>query len=191
MSKFNVGDRVRCFRTRHEQHSHHIGRELIISKPVPRTESGDWFASQPGRKAEYVYFEDELELIENLTEPQSTNPKERHGLAKPQLHLIPPSALIEESMVMALGAEKYGPFNWREADVSASTYISAAKRHLLLWLDGEDIDPESGVSHLAHVRGCMGIMIDAKSLGRLVDDRPPQGKASDLMKIHTKPLAKN
>jgi len=117
----------------------------------------------------------------------SSNPKDAVGQLKPQLNLIPPSAQILESVVMALGAEKYGPFNWRESAVRSSIYVAAAMRHLLAWADGQNEDPESGVSHLAHVRACMGIVLDAQSLGKLEDDRPKQsGEAAKLIEQHTK-----
>lgn len=110
------------------------------------------------------------------------NPKDRVGIHKPPLHLIPPAAELLESAVMALGAKKYGAFNWRTANVKASVYVAAARRHLLQWFDGEDIDAESGVSHLAHARACLGILLDAAAIGRLIDDRPPPGASSQLVK---------
>lgn len=100
------------------------------------------------------------------------NPKTAHGIKKTPLHLIPPSALIAEAEVFGLGARKYGPYNWRENSVSSSVYQAAALRHLLAWWNGESIDPESGQSHLAHARACLGILIDAESHGSLNDDRP-------------------
>lgn len=109
------------------------------------------------------------------------NPKDRIGAAKPPLHLIPPAAEIAEAVVMALGAKKYGPYNWRSANVKATVYIAAAKRHLAQWLDGQDIDPESGASHLAHARACLGILLDAAATDHLIDNRPPRGAASDLL----------
>ena len=110
----------------------------------------------------------------------SENPKDRLGVLKPSLHLIPPAAEIFESKVMELGARKYGAFNWRSCKVKASIYIAAARRHLLQWFDGQDDDPESGVSHLAHARACLGILLDARATGNLVDDRPVAG-ASDIL----------
>ena len=113
------------------------------------------------------------------------NPKDRVGQTKPPLHLIPPAAEILEAMVMALGARKYGPFNWRSSKIKASVYVGAAKRHLAQWLDGQDDDAESGVSHLAHARACLGILLDALATGHLVDDRPPPGAAHALIERHT------
>jgi hypothetical protein len=116
----------------------------------------------------------------------STNPKRAFGVKKPSAQFIPPVALIEESVVMALGAAKYGAFNWQDDPVDATTYYSAAIRHLLQWFSGEDRDPESGASHLAHVRACMAILIDSQASGLLVDDRPkcaPVGEAIDRLKV--------
>lgn len=116
---------------------------------------------------------------------QGTNPKDRVGARKPPLHLVPAAAEIAESLVMALGAKKYGPYNWRSAKVKTSVYIAAARRHLLQWFDGQDDDPESGVSHLAHARACLGILLDALATGNAVDDRPPAGAASQLIEKFT------
>ena len=116
---------------------------------------------------------------------ESTNPKDKIGRTKPPLHLIPGSATVEEAIVMGLGAAKYGPYNWRDHSVAASVYVGALKRHVETWFDGEDIDPESGVSHLAHARACLGILIDAKVNGMLVDDRPKPGCTSELLSKHT------
>ena len=117
----------------------------------------------------------------------STNPKDAIGRTKPPMHLIPPVAMVQEAQVMRLGADKYGPYNWREHSVAASVYVSAAQRHLLQWFDGESIDPESGASHLAHARACLGILLDAESLGQLVDDRPPAGMAANAIYNATLP----
>lgn len=107
----------------------------------------------------------------------NTNPKKRFGNAKPPMHLIPPVAAIEEAVVMGLGAAKYGAYNWLENHVDASTYIAAIERHLKSWQTGEDRDPESGASHLAHIRCCCAILMDSQAAGILVDDRP-KGAAS-------------
>lgn len=118
-------------------------------------------------------------------DPPDENPKDRVSAGKPPLHLIPPAAEILESVVMSLGARKYGPFNWRSAKVRATVYIAAAKRHLAQWLDGDNDDSESGVSHLAHARACLGILLDAQATGNLVDDRPTPGVATRLIVQHT------
>lgn len=111
----------------------------------------------------------------------STNPKDRVGMKKPPLELIPPVALIHESMAFKDGAKKYGPYNWRDEKVSARIYVAAAMRHLQEWLDGEELSQDAHVHHLGHARACCGILLDAQSLGQLVDDRPKPGKAAELI----------
>jgi hypothetical protein len=115
------------------------------------------------------------------------NPKEKFGTAKPPIQLIPPSFLVQTSKAMELGAVKYGPFNWRGEAVSRMIYYGAALRHILQAIDGEDMDPESGVPHEAHVAACMAIILDAHSIGKLVEDRPAvKGASAELIRRLTR-----
>jgi hypothetical protein len=114
-----------------------------------------------------------------------SNPKDIIGATKPPLHLVPASALLYEAKVMALGAKKYGPYNWRGKPVRYTIYVSAAMRHLLAALDGQRLDPESGQPHLAHARACLGILLDAEATGNLIDDRPAPGAAAELIETMT------
>lgn len=117
------------------------------------------------------------------------NPKARYGRSKPQLGLLPAAALIEMAGAMELGAAKYGASNWRDDPVETMTYIHAALRHVLSFIDGEDIDPESGSSHLAHAMACLGIVIDAGRVSALIDNRPTKGRAGELIREKTKAVA--
>jgi len=102
---------------------------------------------------------------------QYNDPKGAAGALKTPLGLIPPSAMEQTALVHKLGAEKYGPFNWRDTGVCASTYINAILRHLNAWRDGENLDPESGISHLAHIACSCNILLDADYCGTMQDDR--------------------
>lgn len=113
-----------------------------------------------------------FEPVPLLKKEATENPKDKLGKAKPSMHFVPMIARLQEAIVMALGAKKYGSYNWREKKVAASVYSDAIDRHLAQWMDGEDTDEESGVSHLAHVRACCAILIDAIATGNLLDDRP-------------------
>lgn len=103
----------------------------------------------------------------------SADPKGLAGAAKPQLQLVPPVLTRETAKALALGAAKYGPWNWRENKVEMMTYLGAMKRHIDAIIEGEDIDPESGASHLGHVAAGCGIVLDAAAHGQLIDNRPP------------------
>ena len=109
-----------------------------------------------------------------------SNPKSRLGMKKPPLQLVPPVAVIIESMAFKDGAEKYGAYNWRRKGVAASVYIGALLRHVYGWWDGEELS-ESRCHHLAHARACLAIILDAASTNTLIDDRPAPGGASELI----------
>jgi hypothetical protein len=111
----------------------------------------------------------------------STNPKDSIGLKKTPLRLVPPALLVFVAHVMALGAKKYGEWNWRDNKVRHTVYLEAAIRHLQAALDGEDADSESGLPHEAHAAACMGIVLDAKQLNCLIDDRNKSGYVQGLM----------
>ncbi len=105
------------------------------------------------------------------------NPKSVYGVRKAPLHLNPAGSLVDMAWVFNLGAEKYGAYNWRQNSVSATVYVAALLRHVHAWYDGETIDPESGMSHVAHAMACAAIILDAQHTGNLIDDRPLPGKA--------------
>lgn len=107
----------------------------------------------------------------NLEEELGINPKDACGAKKAPLTLVPFVAIVKCSLVMALGALKYGKMNWRKNKVKETVYIEAAMRHMYAAMDGEDVDSESGQSHYAHAMACMAILLDAKATGNLVDDR--------------------
>lgn len=121
-----------------------------------------------------------------MTSYPDDNPKTIHGLKKPSMAVVPTTAMIHLMGAMQLGADKYGPFNWRDKTVSSSIYYAAAMRHLMSWFDGEDMDPESGFSHLGHVMACCAIIIDGFDCGKVNDDRPPEGNFADLVREFSK-----
>jgi len=73
----------------------------------------------------------------------------KHDQSKPRMDLIPGEALDELGKVLAYGAEKYTPGNWAEG-INYSRLIAAAYRHITAFNRGEDLDPESGLSHVSH-----------------------------------------
>lgn len=65
-------------------------------------------------------------------------------------HLLPLGPVAEVVRVLAFGASKYGPDNWQQLEQPEARYFSATLRHLVAWRQGERLDPESGLPHLAH-----------------------------------------
>ena len=73
---------------------------------------------------------------------------------------VPPIALVALAEAMQNGADKYGKFNWRSTGVSRANYYAAMMRHLLAWANGEEVAPDSGVSHLGHIMANCAILLD-------------------------------
>ena len=111
------------------------------------------------------------------------NPKQAYGDLKVPLALVPATALVLVADVFKEGARKYGAYNWRDQPVESMTYIHAALRHIMAFLDGEELDPESdGKPHLAHAMASLAILLDAAVTGNLLDNRPKRGITGDLLR---------
>src|SRR5262245_56392487 len=102
------------------------------------------------------------------------NPKDKYGVRKPSLSCVPANVLMEVAVAMSEGAFKYGRHNFREEKVYASVYYDAAMRHCMSWWEGEDVDPDSGISHITKAIASLIVLRDAMQLESLVDDRPPR-----------------
>lgn len=126
--------------------------------------------------------EEAAEILSSGSLAAGINPKDALGMKKPDLSVVPPAAELHLASAMMDGARKYGAFNWRDNAVLARVYIAAARRHLLQFLDGENIDPTSGVHHLGHAMACCAIILDAQETGNLSDDRPKPGAAGDMIR---------
>jgi hypothetical protein len=105
------------------------------------------------------------------------NPKDVQGSAKPNISIVPPSPMWEVCVALTEGALKYGPWNWRKQKISETIYVDAAIRHCTQYLAGEDVDPESGLSHITKAIAGLIILRDAQIHGCSVDNRHEQ---SDL-----------
>lgn len=84
----------------------------------------------------------------------SAGPKElskKFDTGKEDLGLIPVESLNLIANVLEFGAQKYGRNNWRMHDVPEFSRLYASiLRHLTSWNEGEDLDKESTLPHLAH-----------------------------------------
>jgi hypothetical protein len=93
------------------------------------------------------------EMMKSLGTPPLTGVK--YDEEKPRMHLLPPKATIEVAKVLTFGAQKYDEENWRKLENLQNRYTSGALRHIFAHMDGEKLDPESGISHLAHALCCL------------------------------------
>lgn len=141
-----------------------------------------WCGRSAGHAADCASITGKFDVpLRAVTAQDTTNPKDRLGLAKVPLRLVPSALMIWAAMAFKDGAKKYGAYNWRGKAVRYTVYTEAAQRHILQAFDGEDVDPVSKCKHLGHAIACLGIILDAEATGNLVDDRPPAGSASRLI----------
>jgi len=103
-----------------------------------------------------------------------SNPKDSVGIKKVPTSTLPTGPMLEVGLAMMEGARKYGRHNYRIAGVRASVYYDAAYRHLDAFWEGEDIDPDSGIHHLAKAVACLMVLRDSMMMENWVDDRPPK-----------------
>jgi hypothetical protein len=102
---------------------------------------------------------------------RADNGGQKADAGKDPWHLLPWDAVRGIVQVLRFGAGKYEPRNW-ERGMDWSRCFSACIRHLTAWFEGEDKDPETGLSHLWHAGCCILFLIafEARGIGR--DDRP-------------------
>lgn len=82
---------------------------------------------------------------------------------KLELSLVNPQLVKAVAEVRMYGTEKYGDSeNWRK--VEPKRYVDALYRHLLAYIEGNEIDEESGLSHLAHMACNISFLLDKEYL---------------------------
>jgi len=92
------------------------------------------------------------------TTVESTLPV-RADAGKTDWSLMPWECVEEINKVLEFGAKKYSAHNWRDGTgFSWTRVLSSLLRHTFSWARGEDLDPESGLSHLSHM-GCNVIFL--------------------------------
>jgi len=64
--------------------------------------------------------------------------------------LLPWRALGLVADVLTVGAAKHGDDGWRTLPNARRRYYAATLRHLTAWWDGEALDGEDRLPHLAH-----------------------------------------
>ena len=78
----------------------------------------------------------------------------KYDSGKTDWSLMPWEAVAEINKVLEFGAKKYAAYNWTQGDgFNYTRILGSLLRHIFAWSRGEDLDPESGLSHLAHA-GC-------------------------------------
>jgi hypothetical protein len=94
----------------------------------------------------------------------------KYDSGKPDMALLSPIALLEITKVLDFGKKKYAAHNWRKG-MAWSRLLSASLRHIFAFVGGESLDPESGLSHLAHAVCCLMFLLEFEKTRIELDDR--------------------
>ena len=86
-----------------------------------------------------------------------------------------PNSIWDIVAVLEYGAGIYGKSNWK-LGMKWTRCFDAAMRHLWAWFRGENVDPESGLPHLAHAAVNLMFIMDYGAMGAGEDDRPKPDK---------------
>jgi hypothetical protein len=90
---------------------------------------------------------------------------------KLRMELLPPELLEGVADILTFGAKKYSDRNWEDG-MSWGRVFGALMRHLWRWWSGENLDKETGKSHLWHAGCCIAFLIAYEARGIGTDDRP-------------------
>lgn len=124
----------------------------------------------------------ESNLLESVKE---SNPKDLIGVSKTPFTTMSMPVFAEVGVGMLEGALKYGRHNYRSMGVRTSVYIDAAFRHIISYWEGEDIDPDSGISHISKAIASLMVLRDAEIRNKVYDDRPT-GTSGFLIELNKK-----
>lgn len=93
--------------------------------------------------------------------------------------LLPMEEVEDVVKVFHYGAKKYAPDSWKNVPDGFERYRAALMRHMMAYLKGERIDPESGLQHLAQVTWNAIAMLyyDKHDMGRFpnITSNPNEG----------------
>lgn len=123
-------------------------------------------------------------------EIKDSNPKDAIGIKKVPFSCVPANVIGEIALGLMEGARKYRRHNYRAIGVRCSVYYDAALRHLCSFWEGEDIDKDSGLSHISKALSCLVVLRDAMLNEKWEDDRPPKVLNQDWIKDLNEKAAK-
>lgn len=89
---------------------------------------------------------------------------------KVDMDLLTPYGLEKVAQVMTYGKQKYGANNWR-GGIAYSRLLAATMRHLNAYRKGQSLDPETGISHIAHAACNLFMLMEFEETRTDLDDR--------------------
>jgi len=113
---------------------------------------------------------------------------DRFNQGKLQWSLVDFNAFEDMVRVLEFGAQKYDAHNWKKG-LMVSGVCESLIRHLFAYMNGEDIDPESGLPHIGHIQ-CNAMFLGNYSKRPELDDRykPEEDEPKQLKETNYEPI---
>ena len=97
---------------------------------------------------------------------------------KVRVDLLPVGPMLQIAEVFTFGAKKYFADSYRQGETVAwSRTYGSIMRHMMSFWNGEDKDPESHLSHLAHAGTQLCILMEHSTYNKDKDDRFVRGQS--------------
>ncbi len=144
------------------KHQSHFEEEKECMYCIGRNRRGEWAM---GDDASSVIWPHQIpELIQNSVEGK------KYDSEKPDLSLLPKEFLEEVSKAFMHGEKKYGRYNYL-GGMAWTRIIASILRHASAFNSGEDIDSESGITHLGHLGAATAMLLVYHKRGLGKDNR--------------------
>lgn len=125
-------------------------------------------------KSDPLYLGSDLTSMDSKMEALKKSPGLKYDTGKPPMELLSTIWLNGVAEVLAYGAKKYAPENWRKG-MQHLRLLGACLRHVFAYLGGEDNDPETGLCHLHHASCCLMFLSELRVTKPEYDDRYKEG----------------
>lgn len=171
MSKFKVGDRVKIPKTKGVLNDAATSAVILKALQYPNTRLYITRIDDDGTHVVYweegaddgdFFLEKDLELYYDEEPPAVPIQALRFNAGKAQYSMISLEAFEPMIRVLEFGAQKYARNNWKKG-LKKSQILDSMLRHLKAMLEGEEIDPESGLAHIGHIQ-CNAMFLGHKSV---------------------------
>jgi hypothetical protein len=114
----------------------------------------------------------QAQLGQHISLPnRSTNKALTYDDGKAPLANLPWAAVEQLSLVQAYGHKKYKDFNNYRKGMEVTRNLSCALRHIKDYLEGHDVDKESGLNPLAHAMCRVAFVLQNIADSKAIDDR--------------------
>lgn len=94
----------------------------------------------------------------------------KYDQGKIKLDLLSTIAMFRTARVMTVGLNDHEANNWRKG-FNWTRIIAALMRHLTMWSNGMDKDPDTGLSNLDHASCMLMFLQEMEETGTGIDDR--------------------